>query len=131
MADARVSVRAVPIAGPPDRAFGLICRVQDDHNFYAGYVTADGWASLFRKENDEFVSLLAGDWVETSAVQPSGRNDLTLECLGDRLRLTVNGVTVAVAQDSTFARGDVGLLASAFDEPGTEVRFDDFVVSEP
>ncbi len=77
LSEVRVSVQAVPIAGPPDLAFGLICRLQDDHNYYAGYVTADGWAALFRKEEDDFVSLLPGDWVETDAVLPSGNNDLT------------------------------------------------------
>ena len=71
LSDARVSVEAVPIAGPPDLAFGLICRLQDDHNYYAAYVTADGWAALFRKDRDDFVSLLPGDWVESDAVLPS------------------------------------------------------------
>ena len=131
LSDARVSVQAVPIAGPPDLAFGLICRLQDDHNYYAAYVSADGWAALFRKEDDDFVSLLPGDWVETGAVQPAGSNDLTLACLGDRLQLTVNGVPVAEARDATFPSGDVGLLAATFDGPGADLRFDNFVVSEP
>jgi len=131
LSDARVSVQAMPIAGPPDLAFGLICRLQDDRNYYAGYVTADGWAALFRKEEDDFVSLLPGDWVETDAVLPAGSNDLTLECLGDRLRLLVNGVPVAEATDATFPRGDVGLLAATFDGAGADIRFDNFVVSEP
>ena len=131
LSDSRVSVQALPIAGPPDLAFGLICRVQDDHNYYAGYVTADGWAALFRKEEDDFVSLLPGDWVETDAVLPAGSNDLILECLGDRLQLMLNGVPVAQATDATFPSGDVGLLAATFDGPGADVRFDNFVVSEP
>ena len=131
LSDARVSVQAVPVAGPPDLAFGLICRLQDDHNYYAGYVTADGWAALFRKDRDDFVSLLPGDWVESDAVLPSGSNDLTLACLGDRLQLIVNGVTVAEATDATFRSGDVGLLAATFDGSGADVRFDNFVVSEP
>jgi hypothetical protein len=131
LTDARLSVQAEAFAGPADRAFGLICRLQDDHNYYAAYVTADGWAALFRKQNDDFVSLLPGDWVETDAVRASDRNDLGLDCLGDRLLLSVNGVVVAQAEDSTFARGDVGLLAATFDEAGANVRFDNFVVREP
>jgi hypothetical protein len=131
LTDALVSVQAEAVAGPADRAFGLICRLQDDHNYYAAYVTADGWAAIFRKENDDFVSLLPGDWVETDAVRASDRNDLAFACLGDRLQFSVNGVVAAEARDSTFAHGDVGLLAATFEDPGTDVRFDDFVVRQP
>jgi hypothetical protein len=34
-------------------------------------------------------------------------------------------------EDDTYASGDVGLIAGTFDEPGTDIRFDDFVVYRP
>ena len=47
------------------------------------------------------------------------------------LQLSLNGVVAAQGRDSTFARGDVGLLAATFEDPGVDVRFDNFVVREP
>jgi hypothetical protein len=34
-------------------------------------------------------------------------------------------------QDDTFASGDVGLLAGTYDEIGTDIHFDNFVVRAP
>ena len=34
-------------------------------------------------------------------------------------------------QDETFTTGDVGLIAGTFDAAGTDIRFDNFVVSKP
>ena len=33
--------------------------------------------------------------------------------------------------DTTFASGEVGLIAGTFDTPGTDVLFDDFTVYQP
>jgi hypothetical protein len=33
--------------------------------------------------------------------------------------------------DSDFASGDVGLLAGTYDEVGTDIHFDNFVVRKP
>jgi len=38
---------------------------------------------------------------------------------------------LAEAQDTDFASGDAGLLAGTFDTAGTDILFDDFVVSAP
>jgi len=42
-----------------------------------------------------------------------------------------NGTLLGSADDSTFTSGDVGLEAGTFDVGGTEIRFDNFVVSQP
>jgi hypothetical protein len=54
-----------------------------------------------------------------------------VDCIGSVLSFTVNGTQLAVAQDGDLKAGDVGVLAGTFSQPGADVSFDHFVVTQP
>jgi hypothetical protein len=58
-------------------------------------------------------------------------NHITVSCVGNNLTLSVNGEVLADVSDSDLPSGDVGLIASTFDEPGTDILFDNLTVSRP
>lgn len=130
--DTIVEVDAKKIGGPDDNDFGLICRYSDVENFYFLIVTTDGFygigkyrfgdQSLIGTENlYETDKVLAGDAV----------NKIKAECIGSTLRLYVNGTLLQEVTDTDLTSGDVGLIAGTFDDPGTDILFDNFVVRKP
>jgi hypothetical protein len=63
--------------------------------------------------------------------QGNATNHIQAECNGSTLRLVVNGQQLAETTDSDFTSGDAGLLAGSFENPGTDILFDNFIVREP
>jgi hypothetical protein len=47
------------------------------------------------------------------------------------LALYCNGELLAETTDSTFAQGDIALVASSFEAEATEIHFDNLKVYEP
>ena len=58
-------------------------------------------------------------------------NTIRADCVGSSLSLYVNGEKLDEVQDTEFGSGDVGLMAGSFDTPGTDIHFDNFVVTKP
>jgi hypothetical protein len=129
--DVRVTVATFKAGGPDDNDLGVVCRFQDDDNFYAFLISSDGYAGILKMEDAERTWVEQEGMLSTDAIsQGASTNDVTAECVGDHLALYVNGELVADVRDSTFASGDVGLIAGTFDEGGVEIHFDDFFVYE-
>jgi hypothetical protein len=63
--------------------------------------------------------------------QGSATNRVRADCVGTTLTLYANGEVLYSIEDSSYASGDVGLIAGTFDEPGADIRFDNFVVLQP
>lgn len=129
--DVIVEVEATKAGGPDDNDFGLVCRYQDSSNFYFFLISSDGFYGIGKVE-DGSQSLIDMEQMETTDAvrQGDATNSIQAECKGDQLTLTVNGDEVASVSDSTFSSGDVGLIAGTFDDGGTDILFDDFVVRE-
>lgn len=130
--DAIIEVEATKAGGPDDNDFGVICRYRDVDNFYFFLVSSDGYYGIGRVVAGE--QTLIGDdqlYPDESIRQGEATNHIRADCIGSSLTLHVNGVELAEVQDDTLASGDVGLLAGTFDQPGTEILFDDFVVRKP
>ncbi|MEW6718485.1 MAG: serine protease [Chloroflexota bacterium] len=110
--------------------YGVLCRYQDNNNFYALEVSEDGYYTIWKYERGEFVILV--DWEYVEVVPRTGETvTLTIACVGDTLSLAVNSILLAEVQDSSFSHGDVGLIAGTWDQGGLTVAFDDFQVWEP
>lgn len=132
LADVRVETLATKAGGPDDNDFGLICRYQDVGNFYYFVISSDGYAGILKASDRDTTALGTGNLEPSDAILlGEATNLIAAECIGNSLRLFVNGQLVIQAEDSDFARGDVGLLAGTFDTPGADIRFDDFRVLEP
>lgn len=133
--DVRVEVDVTKTAGPDANDIGMICRSKDSdtgYNFYYFVISSDGFANIAKIENSEH-SLLAE---LTDAAHPAIKtgnvaNRLRADCIGNTLTLYVNDQQVLTATDTTFTSGDVGLIAGTFDEVGTDVLFDNFIVIAP
>ncbi len=130
--DARIEVDAARLAGPAENRFGLICRYQGGQDFYFFIISSDGYYAIGKVKGGQR-TLLGQESMAFNAAIQTGQipNHLRADCVGAALTMYVNGMPVAVAQDTDFPTGDVGMLAGAFDTPGVDVLFDNFVVIKP
>jgi hypothetical protein len=74
------------------------------------------------------------DWTYSLAInQGEGSNHIAVNRIGSNIKLYINGSQVANINDGSFLGPgrDAGLLVQSFDEPPVDVRFDDFVASQP
>lgn len=127
----RLEVDAGKLAGPDANRIGLICR-SDGTSYYFFIIGSDGYFGLgiFK---DGKAGLLGQAAMESSAAIHTGTavNHLRLDCTGNALAAYVNGVQVASVTDPSLTHGEAGLLAGAFDQPGVDIVFDNFVVLQP
>ncbi len=130
--DVIIEVAAARIDGPTNNNFGVICRFQDEKNFYAAQISSDGYAGIFRMK-DGVYKLLGQDTMipVTAILGGTAANVIHFECIGRSLTLAVNGAPVDTREDKSFENGDVGLIAGTFEEAGVLVAFDDFQVMQP
>lgn len=119
-------------SGPDNNLFGLLCRYQDNLNYYAFVVGSDGYYGIYRVVDGE-KTLIGQQHLDFSEYINRGNqvNDLMAICQEDQLVLLVNGVRLIQVQDDSLAFGDVGLIAGNFSEPGVDILFDNFIVAKP
>jgi hypothetical protein len=128
--DVVITVDAQPDLPTGQGDYGVICRYQDDNNFYALEVSEDGYFTIWKLISGEFTYLV--DWEFTENIPVDGsRTTLNAVCSGDTLALAVDGVMLVEVQDRALARGDIGLIAGTLDEIGLRMAFDDLLVQEP
>lgn len=131
--DAQIEVDAVLLEGPANDNFGIICRFQDNSNFYAFVISHDGYFGIFKVVDGTIVVGTENSNLEYSdAIRQGGVvNHIAATCQDDILSLTVNDTLLAQIQDSSFDEGRVGLIASAYSDPGVKVLFDNLQVFQP
>ncbi len=130
--DVHIEVEATKRGGPDDNDFGVICRYQDTDNFYFFIISSDGYYGIGKVQNGAQQLLGAENMEQSDAIyQGEASNRIAAECKGDQLTLWVNGTRLFSTQDADFTSGDVGLMAGTFDTPGTDIAFDNFIVTQP
>ena len=131
-ADIRIQVAATKVGGPDDNVFGVLCRYQDALNFYFFLISSDGFSGIGMFKNGEEKLITDESMLPSETIsQGFATNIIQAECIGDQLRLYVNGGLTLQATASEWSRGDVGLIAGTYDQPGTEIRFEKFSVIQP
>jgi len=131
--DVSIEVDATKTAGPDDNDIAVICRFQDENNFYFLTITSDGYAGIAMYKNN-IRSILSGSSFEPSSAIKRGAatNHLRADCVGTTLTLYVGGTQVSTATDSTFTTGGgAGLMAKSNGTAGVDILFSNFVVSKP
>ena len=130
--DVRVEADVFYYSGPISNRMGLICRHQDDQNFYFFVISADGYYAIGKTKAGE-QSLLGQEAMRYSdAIKKDiSINHLRADCHRNTLRFYVNETLIAFVEDVDFTSGDVGLLAGTFEKGDLDLLFDDFIVIQP
>jgi len=132
--DIRIEVDATKLGGPDSNGFGVLCRYQDDKNFYLFSIASTGYAEIGRMLNGNFQIISSTDntWVKSPAIKTgSETNHIRADCIGTSLTMYVNGSQVVTTTDSSFSGGMVGLSSAAYDTGGTDILFNNFFVYRP
>jgi len=126
----QVEVDATKQAGPDDNDYGIICRYQNDQNFYFFVISSDGYLGI-GKVKDGNRQLVNRTEMPPSEVinQGNDTNHLRADCLDAKLDFYVNGQLVDSQQESEYGTGDVGLIAGSFQLGGVDILFDNFTVT--
>jgi hypothetical protein len=133
--DMIVTVQVRQTSGPNNNAYGVLCRYQDENNFYIFLISGDGYYAIGKYQTGEQqVTYLTPnqEYAFSDLInQGVATNLLRVSCIGNELSLAVNGLPLITVTDDSFSSGDVGLGVSTL-EPGTAVvQFDDLLVLAP
>lgn len=133
--DVIITVQARQTSGPNDNAYGVICRYQDEGDFYIFLVSGDGYYAIgkYQGGNDQVTYLTPDGRFQFSEVINQGiaTNQLRASCVGTELTLSVNGIQLLSVTDPAFDTGDVGLAASTLALGTAVIQFDNLLVLEP
>lgn len=133
--DVEISVETRQLSGPDDNAYGVMCRYQNEQNFYIFLVSGDGFYAIGKYQSGSpQIEYLSGDGqYQYSDVINQGEafNEIRVSCIGDELSLAVNGLPLETVRDAAFVIGDVGVAASTFQPGTTVVTFDNVQVLAP
>jgi len=129
--DLHLTVEATQVAGPDDNEYGVLVRMRDPAHFYLFSISGDGYYQVSKYDGRERL-VLNDDWTPSEAIHLGiATNLLEVICQGPTMTFFVNGVQLVQIEDNSYARGDVGLYAGAFFEPGVEIHFDNLRVEAP
>ncbi len=132
IADSVVNASTVKLSGPDDNLYGLICRMQDDRNYYAFLISSDGYYGIVKVENGFQQILGPGMMGTTDLVQAENKiNHIRADCDGNELTFYLNWEKLTSVTDESFAKGKVGVIAGTLENIGTDIRFDNFIVLKP
>ena len=130
--DARVEVDVLQYAGPVENRMGVICRYQNDQNYYFFVISTDGYYAVGKRNAGKQILLEQEAMLYSSVIETGlAINHLEAECNGSTLSFFVNDTLLARVEDEDFTEGDVGLLAGTFDKGEIDILFDNFVVLQP
>ena len=130
--DVIIEVAVTSMDGPEDNAYGILCRYRDTENFYFFVISSDGYSGIGLSYNGEREILTGESMLPSEAIlKGSATNLIQAECVGNQLSLSVNGSIVYQVQSDKLETGDVGLIVGSYEDEGTEIFFDNFVVKNP
>jgi len=129
--DVIIEVEGTKLGGPDLNDFGLLCRA-DDNNWYSFILSSNGNYAIGKRRELEQTNLSSGSIPNANTLLKNpGPNLLRAECVGAKLAFYLNGEKLAEVEDDALTVGAVGLIAGTFDEPETDILFDNFVVKKP
>jgi hypothetical protein len=124
-----VYVDAKPVTEGTNGYYGLLCRIQDDQNFYYFVIRSNGDYTIGKYKKAEFLPFF--DWRRSDAVKAGNQaNRFRAECVDNTLRFYVNDVRLDEASDADFPSGFSGLVAASLDGEGFEVTFNNFLITK-
>lgn len=130
--DVKISVEMRYVQGSMKNWMGVICRQQDEANYYVLAISADGFY-LIQRVVDDVVTPLGGPTASEFIHTGKAKNTLEAMCQGNTLSLRVNDTLLVSCTDSTLSvQGQVALFTDAVESGGTTLTaFDDFTLAIP
>jgi hypothetical protein len=108
---------------PPDIGFGVVCRMEDEENYYRLGVANDGQYAIQRVLDGETKVLSGGQWQSNDAIRTTpGPYAVRAECTGDTLTLFESNTEIASVQDRSIRGPRVGVFLESFAEPNAVVK---------
>ncbi len=130
--DVSIEVNAIKLAGPDDNDFGIICRYQNQDNFYGFLISSDGYYGISKRKNGDHTIISGHEMKPSSAIHTGvAVNTIRADCIGSTLTLYVNQQKLAEVTDAEYPVGDVGVLAGSFTQSGVDILFKNFIVRKP
>jgi len=131
--DVIIEVDGQKVGGSDNNEYGVVCRLNEDNNFYYFGISGEGFYGIGKLINDEWLDLGDEGWgFNDRVIEPGTKtNHLKAECSFDNLSLEVNGSTLIDVTDPELRSGDVGLYVCAYDDAGADILFDNFKVTRP
>lgn len=129
-ADVSISVNATKVTGPDNNLFGVICRYQDEDNYYSFLIGSDGYYGI-TKTKDGYEQIIGRSAMDFSydIQQGNTENEIMADCVMSNLTLYVNGIKLIDVVDEELAYGDVGIIVGIDEQPGAAILFNDFIVT--
>jgi len=112
-----------------DGDYGVICRYQDNKNFYMFEITQDGYYAIYKSFKGDWYPLI--EYTYSDMLVNLKDAQFNAACIGNTLTLAVNGKLMGEITDQSIAFGDFGFFAGTFDRGGNIVSFDNLIVSQP
>lgn len=127
-----VEATAKNTGGGSSTGFGVLCNRQVTDQFYYFVVTSNGeYAIAETAVAKDDVFLTNDDQLGTSPDIPVNADSYLVgaDCGGGTLTLYVNGKKIDSVQDSSYAKGDVGVFTWTSSDDKAEVHFDNLKVT--
>jgi len=125
-----LSVFAQKEHGSNDNLIGLVCRHQNDNNYYGFLISSDGYFGIIKKTLGD-MELINSEMMQYSEYINKGdvENHLSAICDGESLEFFVNNVELASIKDGDLTFGGNGIMIGSFSEPNDlVVSFDEFTL---
>ena len=130
--DVNIQVETHKLTGSNDSYLGIVCRYQDNENYYRFFVTPYGYTGIVKVVNGLSSTLPGGKMsYNHDVLQDDGENLLQVSCLGSQLKLMVNNKLAVSADDDQLKKGDVGIFAETGQDGSGSYIFTNFIVTKP
>lgn len=127
--NASINVDAQMIGGPENNLYGIVCRYTDAANNYAFLISSDGYYAITKTINGTRVFLSSDSFAPSDHILKGQKNNhIRADCNGPILTMYVNFEKVAEVNDLDISYGDVGLVTGTLTDPGTDIKYDNFIV---
>ena len=125
--DVRVSASVFLYTGVGKGTGGVVCRHQDNDNFYAFMVSGGHSYAILKVKGGSAEQLATGTF--EGAMPNVADVAISASCKGDTLVLSLDGEEVARATDADLGNGAAGLIVMGERTAGTSAVFDNFELS--
>ena len=124
--DVRIDAALFLYTGVGQGTGGVVCRHQDNDNFYAFMVSGSHGAGILKVKDGRATTLARGRF--EGAMPNIADVRIEARCVGAALQLRVDGDVIAEANDGELAQGNAGLIVMGEKMAGTSAVFDDFAL---